>query len=405
MILHMVCSRNENGYDITSQNYFRELKPHIEEKIDPVTRQSFSEARMKFSWQGMEYLLDVANQEDTLGNLPHLKYQGHTTRAVDGTWFIVPRTEELLEHFTPRRIPGAKGELCHYPTALLVTAINVFTGQPVRGLVNDYHASERAMLLAMIQSFSPGDLSLLDRGFAGANVFYEFERHGQFFICRMKTGGDRVAFYIQDFLKSGLNEKTLKIRVIEEETKKLVRIKIRLIRGPKDSEGKRIVFATNLLKVDKYTRKSILNLYHKRWDVETLYHRVKCLIKIEKFHARSLNGILQEIYASLLVLSLTAMISTFASKKRKLDPKKIVPSFKNATEVVRRHMFDLINHKITGADPKELAKALVEEVGAVLWKKQPGRSYPRVSRQPIKKWNLKKAKKIQEFEQNRRKSR
>lgn len=403
MILHMAISRNENGYDITSQNYFRELGLHLEEKIEPVTRQSFSEARGKLSWQGIEYLLDVANQEESLRELPHLKYRGHITRAIDGTSLLLPRTDELLSYFTPRKIPGSGGELCHYPTAMLVTAVNVFTGQPVRAVVNEYQASERALLLSIIQGFGPGDLSLLDRGFGGAQVFYEFERHGQFFICRMKVSGDRIASYIQKFLKSGLSEKTLKISSFNDDTQSDAQFKIRLVRGPNDSEGKPIVFATNFIDAAQYSRKSILNLYRKRWDVETMYARVKVLLKTEKFHAKNLNGIMQEVFASLLVLSLTALASTIASKKKKLEPRVTAPSFKNATEVVKRHLFDLINCKITDVDPKKLAKDLIEEVGAVLWKKQPGRSFPRLSRQPIKKWNLKKAKKLQEFQQNQKK--
>lgn len=403
MILHMVCSRNENGYDITSQNYFRELGSISGEKTTPVTRQSFCEARTKFNWQGFEYLLDQANQEENLKTASHLKYQGHITRAIDGTTFITPRTDELLEYFKPRKIPRSNGELCHYPSAMLVTAINVFTGQPVRGIVNEYQASERAMLLSMIQGFSPGDLSLLDRGFGGANVFYEFNRHEQFFLCRMKGHGNRVALYIQKFIKYGLKEKTLKISTIDEESGKTVWLKIRLIRGPNDSEGKPIIFATNLLDDSVYTRKSLLKLYRKRWDVETLYYRVKCLIKLENFHGRTLNGILQEVFASLLMLSLTAMISTFTIQKLRLNPAVVVPSFKNATEVVRRHLFALINHKITTADPKKLARTMIEEVGDVIWVKQPGRSCPRVSMQPIKSWNLKKAKKLEEFRLNQKK--
>ena len=46
---------------------------------------------------------------------------------------------------------------------------------------------------------------------------------------------------------------------------------VRLIRGPKDSEGKRIVFATSLIDKDAYPTQSIRELYRRRWNIETMY--------------------------------------------------------------------------------------------------------------------------------------
>jgi hypothetical protein len=124
LVLHMAASRNENGYDITSQNYFEELGDHRGKEIEPVTRQSISEARAKLKWQGFEALLPVANREKEFKE-DFLRYKGHITRAVDGTSMIVPRTEELLQHFTPRTSKKGPG---HYPSLLAVTAMNVFHG-------------------------------------------------------------------------------------------------------------------------------------------------------------------------------------------------------------------------------------------------------------------------------------
>jgi hypothetical protein len=163
-----------------------------------------------------------------------------------------------------------------------------------------------------------------------------------------------------------------------------------------DSEGKRIVFATNLIG-EKYTRKSLLKLYRERWAVETLYGRMKNLLKIERFHGRNYNGVMQEIFANLLVLSLTALVWSATLCHKKMNPRRRVPSFKNATEVVRRHLFDAIDHRITGRRAKKLAQRIIEQTARVLWKKQPGRSYPRVSMQPIKDWNLAKTKKLRDY--------
>ena len=86
----------------------------------------------------------------------------------------------------------------------------------------------------------------------GAQVYLEFHRHQQFFIHRGKTSGDRLAGYVQKFLLSGRTQKTVTIQVKDEESAEEVKLTLRLILGPDDSEGKPIVFVTNLIDRKKY---------------------------------------------------------------------------------------------------------------------------------------------------------
>ncbi len=170
----------------------------------------------------------------------------------------------------------------------------------------------------------------------------------QFYLHRVITSGGKVSLYVQQFLKSKKKKtETLTISVIDEATGKEDKFPIRFIRGPKDSEGKPIVFTTKLIG-ERYTRRSLLKLYLERWTVETLYGWVKTRLNVEHFHARSYNGVMQEIFANLLVISMTALVwaTTICFFGRK--PSKIVPGFKNTVEVVRRHFFDAIDTKITG---------------------------------------------------------
>jgi hypothetical protein len=387
----MAADRNGSGYDISSQNYFRDLAREIDEDLVPVRKQSVSEARAKLSWQAFEFLLERANIEEQ--GLPRrLTFKGHVTRAFDGTSFYTPRSDELLEHFSPR---NTKAGETHYPYGLLVAGINVFTGQPVKAAVDDYRVSERDLLLRLIDQCAAGDLALLDRGLGGGRTYAAFDARKQFFIHRTKTSGERVAKYVQKFLFSGKRQKKVTITVTDESGGE-ARIKIRLIRGPKDSEGKPIVFVTNLLSKSHYTWQEIVELYQRRWTVETLYGRVKNLLALEKFHSRSYNGVMQEIFANLLVLSLTALAVAAVVDEDDVDATEQLPSFKNAAESIRRHLFAVVDHRIEGKR-REIVEAILAEVRHVMYKIRPGRSYARVSMQPIKSWNLKKSAKIAAF--------
>lgn len=396
IVMHMTASRNMDGYSISAQNYAAELSLLVGEAIAPATHQAVSKAREKLDWEAFRYLMQKANQDAELDG-SRFRYRGHIARAVDGTQLTLPHSEGILDLFERRQSTAGLG---HYPGALMVTAINVLTGQCKSARVVNHTCSERDQLRSMIElDFGPGDLSLLDRGFGGDQVFLCFDDHEQFYLCRMRSSGDRIAHYLQDFLVSRKKDQVIRQKVLRAGTGEEMEIRIRLIRGPKDNEGKRIILATNFTDSKRYSRHSLLKLYRSRWAVETMYGRVKNLLKLESFHSKSVNGVMQEIYANLLVISLTALIALGAAHELKLDPEVAVPSFKNAQAVVRRHLFEVIlaHPKSTRDSARTLAQHLIEEATRVIWKKQPGRSYPRVSKQPIKIWNLAKNKKLKEF--------
>ena len=174
-------------------------------------------------------------------------------------------------------------------------------------------------------------------------------------------------------------------------------MRVRLVLGPLDSEGKPIVFVTNLIAKAKYSRKGIIELYQKRWTSETLFNRVKNLLNLESFHAKTYNGVMQEIFANLLNLSLAAAAVSAVIEEDKMDPAIEQPNFKNATEVVKQHLHAIIVGKSSKQKPSEVRNQILREVRAVKYKIRPNRSHPRVSMQPIKGWNLKRSAKLKTF--------
>jgi hypothetical protein len=384
-ILDLVASGNESGYDISAQRFFAGMNR-------PAPRRpALCAARQNIPFAAFEFLLDQAGAQ--YQGLVE-RWHGHPLRIIDGSKINLPRSSELVEKF---EVPNTKAGPAHYPQAWMVTLIGGYCCQPLAVTVGGHKASERDLMRDLFPKLNSGDLVLVDRGLGGGSVYYDFERNDLFYIHRAKTSGDRVPLYIQLFLAKKKVSEVTSIEVTNEHGAKKA-ILVRLVRGPKDSEGKRIVFVTNLLDEKIYTVQAIRALYKERWSIETMYGRVKNILKLEKFHARSFNGIMQEIYANLLIISLTAAIEYESSKAQRLDRQKVVPNFKAAMQVVYRHL-----HAVVGTAPltlrvtKETAAKMIEDAGRILWKKQPGRSYPRVSRQPIKSWNLCKQRKLKEF--------
>ena len=262
----MTLNRNQNGYDISSRNYFSKLNQQIRESIKSARRQSVCEARKKLDWQAFEFLMKEANQ-DKLLNDSNFRFKGHLTRAIDGTSLLIPHSKDILTYFKQRK--DGTGGYIHYPLALLVTATNVFTGQITTTRISGFDdTNERNQLISMLDEFDSGDLCLLDRGFTGLRIYSEFSNRKQYFICRVVSSGKRVAGYIKQFVHHSKDKSTvITEEYYDEELRKTVNLKIRLVRGPKNKDGEPIIFATNLFDKDLYTSKSISQLYRERWSI------------------------------------------------------------------------------------------------------------------------------------------
>ena len=314
LILNLAASGNNDGYAITAQNYFHEL---FGSALKAPTKQSVCEARQKLHHQALAFLINKANMEKELEPL----WDGHMVRIVDGTKVNTPNTQDLRKHF---EIPNTLSGPAFYPQAQIVTVMNSSSGQPVAAEVDCYRSSERELFVRMLPQFSPNDLFLLDRGLGGINVYKEIYEKDQFFLHRVQTSRTAPR-YVKEFLKSSSKDKIISVCTNYEGEE--VALLLRLVKGPKDSKGKRIIFVTNLLDDRRYSRLSILSLYRKRWGIETMYGHMKNSIKIEKFHSKTYNGVMQEIYAHLLVISLAALIACQSSKKFNLNTKEKKPKF------------------------------------------------------------------------------
>lgn len=387
----MVADGNRNGLAITAQEFCARREIDVAEAAK---KQTLSDARKKVLWQGFEFLLHEARRDDL-----EEPWKGHRVRNADGTKFNTPNTEELREHFA---IPNSSAGPGFYPQAWLVTLLNSSTGQPIAGVVGCHKESERELMLQLLAHCRENDLLLVDRGLGGARVYLECYRAGIHILHRLKTSGDRIPLYLQDFLASQKKSALYGIPVKDDDGEEVL-LWIRLVRGPRDSEGKRIVFATTLLDEEKYSVASIRELYRRRWGAETAYARVKGHLALERIRAKSFNGVMQEVFANLLVMSLAAIIENEASRRLKLDRAKTAPNFKAVLQVVRRHLAIIASlKKLSAPQAYAAAEEMIHEASQILWKKQPGRSCPRVSKQSIKSHNLCKHKKLAAFRRRRR---
>jgi hypothetical protein len=155
---------SEFGQEIVAKNLF----------ACDLNRSSLCRAKAKLTAELFQALL--IKRSTTLKK--KTKWRGHSVRAVDGTYLTLPSSKDILKDFPRRRSDG------HYPKALLVTVVDVFSGEPICAHIGCSRSSERKHLLELKENLNPGDIVLMDRGFFAYDLWHNLVQKGQHFICR-----------------------------------------------------------------------------------------------------------------------------------------------------------------------------------------------------------------------------
>ena len=136
-----------------------------------------------------------------------------------------------------------------------------------------------------------------------------------------------------------------------------------------------MVILTTLLPRHGFEAKDIIDLYGKRWGIETLFREMKEAFGIERFHARTTDGIQQEIATVLMWVALTSAIHA-AVQDGLTDGKR-------ANRTVSREIARICLAKALDDGATANIDAMITEARRHAYKPRPGRSFPRESKLPF----------------------
>ncbi|MBC7385095.1 MAG: transposase [Cryobacterium sp.] len=137
---------------------------------------------------------------------------------------------------------------------------------------------------------------IYDRLYFGVRLVKAHYRRGNHFLFRLKKNANReIAAFFQDPARPT----TATFMLGEKFEVNLVRIF--------DAKNRRHdVFATSL-PIDFLKPHLIAKLYRLRWEVETSFLELTGITKAEQWHSKSVNGILQELYAKFWLINYTKL--------------------------------------------------------------------------------------------------
>jgi hypothetical protein len=130
---------------------------------------------------------------------------------------------------------------------------------------------------------------------------------------------------------------------------------------------------TSLLSAEGATRDELIELYHRRWSIETIYREWKHGMDIQNLRSHTPVGILKEVHAQLILSNLVRWIMTESAEKTAQTPLEF--SFLSTLTLVKTVLPCLL-HPRRALGIVAYQRLLIEIRSAVI-RQRPGRSYPR----------------------------
>ena len=124
---------------------------------------------------------------------------------------------------------------------------------------------------------------------------------------------------------------------------------------------------------EAFPREELVQLYHRRWRIETIYREWKHTLNIQNLRSHSRVGILKELYAHLLLNNLVRWVMTLAAQGTQHTAVEL--SFTAAVQAVHTAIVCLICAPRRAW--RHIMAELLAEIRAASIRSRPGRSYPR----------------------------
>ena len=392
-ILHLVAAGKPGGVDIQTGLFFKNARrAGLWPEARAVHRSALSRRRALLDWTVFRDILRKAVKMayDLWPERAGERWRGMHVLAIDGSKYTLPASATLRAAFDPSsglQYPG-KG---HYPQCLVSTLYDVFRRLPVARSVAAHDGSERREALGLLAEAPRDSWIIFDRGYPGydflSSLTHDFEGHYLMRCQASKTFGA-----VQRFLAGGSAEELLEIapssktlqRTPREQRPALPNLRLRAIRMVAP-DGTVSALLTDLTEP---ASGEFVELYRRRWAVETAYRDEKKELDIEIFHGRTPNSVRQELFAVLIVTVIARLLSALLDER---DDGAGECQLKNACVALAHDAAVLAPNNPAAA--AAVLEELLEQIARVQYyrHKKPRPSQPRITRRAVNRWIMARA--------------
>jgi len=353
--------------------------PHLQGQSP--SRGTVSKARSRLPLVLWEQLYASISQKAQALAEAFAYWRGHRVVLLDGTCVSMPDEPALREAFGTNTGYHGRGR---YPLARVVTLCLAGTMTVISYALGGYRQDETKLAYSILHTLKKGDLLVGDRRFAAAHYYWHYLSLGLEFLTRahqrLKVSHIRRVHSSSrnDFLGWLTINKTYRRKNPGLPQKILVRF----IQATVRIRGKRRVLwlATSLLDDRRYPAAEIVQLYGRRWRIETVFEQLKIRLSADVLRSGSPDGVRKELAARCIALNIVHSIMLEAASRHRVDPMRI--SFAHAVRAI------LMFSPALACEPifklPQIYEALLLEIADHVVPERLGRNEPRAIRREHK---------------------
>jgi hypothetical protein len=356
--------------------------------LGSVSEEAFVQARKLLPTSFWVNLLMVLGEQFEARHPRSVGWKDFRLLMLDGSQLALPRWKRLADHFGTSK----NGKAGRRPQARMLMLALAQSRLPWRYELVPTKEHEQSVAHRLLMGLRRNDLVLMDRGFWNYGLFWQIAQQHAYFAIRLRRG-----IPLKTLKKLGKDDRLVTWKPSKKSGKKgLVsweglppQITLRVIeyriRGFRKSAVVTNMLDPQRVSRDEWTRLAhrdergrILEagLYHRRWEIETLFHELKIEQGMEgSFRGRSPEAIAYEVAGHVLLYLLTRWLMVEAAAKHGCDPLRL--SFKQA----QRELNDM-RPALLASTPQRIAEVLLPRLLARIAQHRipfrPGRHFPRI---------------------------
>ena len=318
-----------------------------------VTNSAYTQARAKLNYTAFIEMKDKSIEmlyEDGEYN----RYKHFRLLAVDGSIVILPNSADIKKKFNPTvvkcQIEDFSKEVVQARVSTLYDVMNnMAIDATIRNKVKQKGSSleaydERTLAIEHLAYCNKEDLVIFDRGYPSYELFAKYAQKTNF-LCRLK----KTSFIrAKSLFAPHCEHKDVILEInapkkLRDDLRKdnlPVKMKIRFVQVILDN-GTVEVLATNILDGGVLQTSDFMELYARRWGIETYYDVLKNRLSLENFTWLTALASKQDFYATVFLANYEAMLVYDTN----LELQEKAEDNKYAQQVNKAQSFNAIKHK------------------------------------------------------------
>ncbi len=321
-VAQLVAGANHEGY---AHALIEVFEPEVPTEEIP-SKGAFSRIRRKVSFRFFESIFDRQIRRFD----PHrATFRGLILYGIDGQMQSLPRTDDVIQAGYTGRAIGDYRE-SYMPRAYLTHCYDLLSGVS-KDLRFGPDLNEVRDALEIIPKLEKNSLTLYDRLYFHLALLEAHEKAGNYYLARCRRNATKE---VDEFYRSSWRKK---------KTVKIGEYDVHLIKVWNPGTKEWDVYATNL---DRSWRsaKLVFKLYRLRWAVETSFFELTAIAKVEQWHSKSINGIMQELFTLFWLINYTKIQIFFRARtgRNPLRDDYRKPNFKLLFNYVRRRLHPIL---------------------------------------------------------------